>query len=336
MGFEPDDLVKMLSGRALLLCHHNADPDSVCSAYAFKELAEALSPAVHADIVLPGGASGLSKRVMEALGIEASEGASADEADVLVVLDAGTLRQLEEWEEEIAHAEAPVVFIDHHAPHPSTTEIAALLLVDEDATSSCEIVYSLYRSFGLEPSADAAKALLVGIAYDSRHFSIGTARTFRAVSELLKIDGTIEEITAFLASEMGRSERIARLKAGQRMRIHNIGGWTVATSHVSSFQASAARALVSMGADVSVVAGGERGSVRASLRSTGKFHGATSIHLGRDVAMPLGEEFGGSGSGHTTSAGVNAKGRPRSMLQRAVELLSARLQGARPIRAEEG
>ncbi|KON29305.1 hypothetical protein AC482_06910, partial [miscellaneous Crenarchaeota group-15 archaeon DG-45] len=65
MGFEPDDLVKMLSGRALLLCHHNADPDSVCSAYAFKELAEALSPAVHADIVLPGGASGLSRRVME-------------------------------------------------------------------------------------------------------------------------------------------------------------------------------------------------------------------------------------------------------------------------------
>jgi len=330
---EPDTLVKMLSGRALLFCHHNADPDSICSAYAFKELAETLKPAVDAEIILAGGASSLSKRIMEALRIEASEEASVDEADVLVVLDAGTLGQLDRWGEAVALADVPMVFIDHHAPHPTTTKLAALLLIDEEATSTCEIVYNLYRRYGLKPSANVAKALLIGVAYDSKHFNIGTAKTFRAVSELLEIDGAVEEVVALLASEMDRSERIARLKAGQRMRIHDVEGWTIATSHVSSFQASAARALISLGADVAVVAGGDKGIVRTSLRATDKFHKAISLHLGRDVAMSLGEEFGGSGSGHATSAGVNTKGRSRTMLHRAVELLSAKLREYRSSQA---
>lgn len=325
MSFDPDALRRLLSGRALLLCHHNADPDSICSAYAFKELAKALNPSVDAEIILTGGASSLSKRVMEALRIRAAEEASVAEASVLVVLDTATLRQLEEWGEEIARADAPRVFIDHHAPHPMTTQLATLHLVDEEATSTCEIVYGLYRSYGVKPSACVAKAILIGIAYDSRHFTIGTAKTFRTVSELLEIDGAVEEVISLLSSERGRSERIARLKAGQRTRIHDVGGWSIATSHVSSFQASAARALLGLGADVAAVAGGEKRIVKASLRSTDRFHRVTSIHLGRDVAVPLGEEFGGAGSGHATSAGVNGEGRPRSMLRRAVELISAKL-----------
>jgi len=47
----------LLRGQVLLLCHHNADPDSVCAAYAFKELVAALDPEVEADIVLTDGAS---------------------------------------------------------------------------------------------------------------------------------------------------------------------------------------------------------------------------------------------------------------------------------------
>lgn len=326
MSSETDTLVKMLSGRVLLLCHHNADPDSICSAYAFKELAETLKPDVAAEIILTGGASSLSKRIMEAIQIDASEEASVDEANVLVVLDASTLEQLDRWSWKVALANAPIVFIDHHAPHPETLKLAALLLMDEEATSTCEIVYNLYLRCGLEPSANVAKALLLGIAYDSKHFNIGTAKTFRAVSEILEIDGAVEEVIALLTAEMDRSERIARLKAGQRARIHDIKGWTIATSHVSSFQASAARALISLGADVAIVTGSDKGIVKTSMRSTDKFHKATYIHLGEDVAIALGEKYGGAGSGHATSAGVNTKGKSKTMLQRAVELLSTKLQ----------
>lgn len=326
MSYDPDALRRLLSGRVLLFCHHNADPDSICSAYAVKELAEALNPSSEAEIILTGGASILSKRIMEALHIETAEEASVAEADALVVLDAGTPRQLEEWEEEIASAEAPKVFIDHHAPHPETMRLATLYMVDEQATSTCEIVYRLYRNYGVTPSAGVARALLVGIAYDSKHFTIGTAEMYRVVSELLEADGAVEEVMALLASEMDRSERIARLKAAQRMQIHKVGGWTIATSHVSSFQASAARGLLRMGADVAIVAGRDKRIIKASLRSTDRFHRETAIHLGRDVAVPLSEEFGGAGSGHATAAGINAEGRPQMMLRRAVELISAKIR----------
>ncbi len=312
----------ILSGKVLLFCHHNADPDSICSAYALMELVRLLDPSVEAEIVLTAGASRLSKRVMETLNIAATTEASIDDAGVLIVLDTGTLRQLEGWGEEIASANSSIIFIDHHAPNPVTKSFADIYLVNEDATSTCEIVYEMYRSFGFTPSAGVAKALLIGIAYDSKHFSIGNVETFRAVSELLKINGSIEGVLSSFSSEMTKGERIARLKAGQRLRIFNVVGWVVASSSVNSFQASAARALIALGADVSVVVGGERGKVRASLRSSDRFHRATSVHLGMDVAAPLGEEFGGAGSGHATSAGVNGEGRPERMLKKAVEIIS--------------
>jgi len=329
MSFDPEKLRMLLSGRVLLFCHHNADPDSICSAYAFKELARVLNPSKEVEIILTGGASTLSKRVIEVIGIETSAEASMKEADALVVLDAATLRQLEGWGEEIASSDAPKVFIDHHTPHPEIMRLATVYLVDEEAASTCEIVYRLYQSYGVTPSAGVAKALLIGIAYDSKHFTIGTTETFKAVSELLEIDGQVDEVISLLTSEMGRSERIARLKAGQRSQIHDVEGWTIATSHVSSFEASAARGLLGLGADVVIVAGSARGVVKMSLRSTKRFHGESSVHLGMDVAMPLGEEFGGAGSGHSTSAGVNAEGRLQPMLRRAVELISVKVKKQR-------
>jgi len=321
-----ESLKDVLSGRVLLICHHNADPDAVCSAHAVKELLETMDSSITAEIVLTGGASRLSRRVIEALDIDVAEEASGEDADAFVVLDSATLSQLNDWGRKISASNAPVVFIDHHAPHPEIIQLGALRYIDEGSTSTCEVVHGLFEAFGVEPSANAARALLVGMAFDSKHFTMGTAKTFKTVSKLLEIDGSVEDAIALLKSEVGRSERIARLKAAQRMRIHSVEDWTVATSHVSSFQASAARALLVLGGDMAIVAGENKGKVKVSLRSTAGFCRETSIHLGRDVAMPLGQEFAGAGSGHASSAGVNAKGNVQHMLGRAVELVAQRLR----------
>lgn len=326
VDFNAEELKGLLKGRVLLLCHHNADPDSVCSAYAVQELALALDPSVDARIFLPGGASSLSRRIMEEIDIVASENTSLADLNTLVVLDTATLSQLEEWGKRVASAEAAKVFIDHHTPHPEISSIASLQLVDEDASSTCEVVYGLYEAYGLIPSPRVARALLAGIVYDSKHFSIGTVRTFHSVTKLIEVDGPLEAVLLLLVSERDRSESIARLKAAQRMQLHQFGGWTFVTSHVSSYQASAARGLLGLGADVVIVVGRDRGELRASLRATDRFYEETSVHLGRDVAMPLGEEFGGAGSGHTTAAGLNGRGNTRAMMKRAVELITDKLK----------
>jgi nanoRNase/pAp phosphatase (c-di-AMP/oligoRNAs hydrolase) len=315
----------LLGGRILLFCHHNADPDAVCAAYGVGELARAMDPSADAVIVTPGGASRLSRAVMEELGIEASVNPSLNGTDALVVVDTATLNQLDDFGEIVGSAVVPKVFIDHHSPHPSISAIASYRIIDESVSSTCEIVYNLYKGLGITPSANVARALLVGIAYDSRHFSIGSSGTLKSASQLLELDGPLGDILSMLSSDRSRSERIARLKAAQRLKLHEVQGWTVATSNLSSFQASAARALIRLGADVSVVAGKDKNELRASLRASEWFYKETGVHLGSDIAKMLGEEFSGAGSGHPTAAGVNGKGDLDSFLNRAVAIVSSRL-----------
>lgn len=321
-----NELRNLLRGRALLLTHHNADPDSICAAHAFKELITRLDASAEAGIYMPGGASSLSKRVIAELGVEVLDDVSIEDYTVIVVLDTATLMQLDDWGDRVADLKVPKIFIDHHSPHTETASTAAIHLVDEGAYSTCEVVQRLYEEYGLAPSSNAARALLVGMAYDSKHFSLGSARSFQSASRLLDVGGPLEEVLALLMAERDRSDNIARLKSAQRMQLHMVGDWVIATSRLSSYQASAARGLLGLGADVAVVAGKDGAELRASLRSTDRFRMETSIHLGSDIAKALGEEFGGAGSGHPTAAGVNGEGRPTELLKRAVALISEKLE----------
>jgi phosphoesterase RecJ-like protein len=261
---------------------------------------------------------------MADLGIQVLEKASIDDYDALVVLDTATPNQLEDWGEKVMESGARKIFIDHHTPHPRVTEAADYVLLDESATSTCELVYRIYSDWGVVPSTEVARALLVGIAYDSRHFSIATSKTLDSASSLLEINGPIEDVLSLLRTERNRPERIARMKAAQRMQLYEAQGWTLATSQLSSFQASAARALIGLGADVSVVCGSDKKDLRASLRSTSIFFEGTLVHLG-EIAQALGAEFNGAGSGHPTAAGVNGVGEPELFLKRAVALISEAL-----------
>jgi nanoRNase/pAp phosphatase (c-di-AMP/oligoRNAs hydrolase) len=124
---------------------------------------------------------------------------------------------------------------------------------------------------------------------------------------------------------MDFSERVARLKACRRAKIFKIGEWILAFSHVSAFQASAARAIVDLGAHVAVVAGQKNENMEISLRCTREFHETTGIHLGRDIAKPLGEYLRGMGGGHSTAAGVNGIGDIEAGLKRCLRLFKERL-----------
>ena len=323
---ELNALREALRGLITILCHHNADPDAICSAQALKELVEHLNPEAEVGILLPEGASSTSRRVMEALGIETMDDIDLRGVDVIMVVDTSSLAQLGSKAEEVEASKAYKVFIDHHTPSREIEELADLYIVDDSASSTSELIYKLYEALSLKPSQRTARAMLIGIAYDSKHLSIAGSETLKVVSRLLELGASMEEASRLLTAEMDRSERIARLKAAQRMTIHEVEGWLIAASHVSSHQASAARALIGLGADVAVVAGGTWEDVRVSLRSTERFHNETKIHLGRDIAQPVAEKYEGSGGGHATSAGLNLRGDYEEILERCIELLSDKIK----------
>ena len=292
---------------AVLLCHHNADPDAIGSAFAFKELLTHLKPNLEAEIAAASGPSRLSKSMMTVIPIEITDKPRIETADIIFLIDTNTIRQLDEWGKQIA-SECPIVLIDHHAAHPETEKTATLFVVDDSASSTCEIVYRLFKEAKKTPSKEAAKALFLGLAFDTRHFIIANSETIKVVAELADMGVNVQETLSILSLPMQHSERIARLKASNRMELIQIDHWLIAFSHVSAYQASAARALIALGAHVAVVAGKKNEEIQVSFRSSHQFYDETAIHMGHDLATPLGKFIKGMGGGHAISAGANGVG----------------------------
>jgi len=310
----------------VLLCHHNADPDAVCSAYALSNLLRQLMPSLELEIGAAQGPSRLSKHLLNFIPVKLVENPRIEEADLIILLDTNTIQQLDDWADRVKRAEAPLIVIDHHASHPETEKIARLCLSDESASSTCEIIYDLFKEANIRLDEDVALALFLGIAFDTRHFLLASSSTLKVLADLVDAGVNVQKAISMLSLPMDFSERIARLKACKRMKLMKINDWILAFSHVSAFQASAARAIISLGADVAVVAGQHNDSIRISLRCTNEFHKKTGIHLGRDIAKPLGEYLNGMGGGHSVSAGVNGSGEIESAFKRCVKLFKEKLK----------
>ncbi len=309
----------------VLLCHHNADPDATYAAFAFSRLLKRLNPSLEVKIAAAQGPSKLTKSIMQSLPVELTAEPRLDEADVIILLDTNTIQQLGAWGECIEAAGAPLVVVDHHARHPETERLATIYVGDDTASSTCEIVYDLFKEASIEIGQSEATALFIGIAFDTRHFILATSATLKAVADLVDSDVNAQEVLPLISLVMDESERVARLKASQRAKLLNLGKWLVLLSHVNAYQASAARALIRTGADVAIVAGRKGGEIQTSLRSSRDFYEKTGVHLGRDIAKPLGEFLHGMGGGHAVSAGANGKGSLEAVLNRCARLLKKRL-----------
>jgi nanoRNase/pAp phosphatase (c-di-AMP/oligoRNAs hydrolase) len=76
---------------------------------------------------------------------------------------------------------------------------------------------------------------------------------------------------------------------------------------------------------MAAVAGKKNGKLEVSLRCNRDFTEKTGIHLGKDIAMPLGQALGGVGGGHAAAAGVNAKGEVEDALDKCFKLLQGKI-----------
>lgn len=309
----------------VLLCHHNADPDAICSAYAFSGLLKRLRQNLEVEIGAAQGISRLSKHLLKYLPIDVKTQPNVEKADAIVLLDTNTIQQLNNLAGKVKASKAPIIVIDHHATHPETEQVAKICITNEEASSTCEIVYSFFKETGIKTSESEAKALFLGIAFDTRHFVLANSSTLKTIAELIDIGVNAQETLSMLSLPMDFSERVARLKACRRAKLLKIGEWIIALSHVSAYQASAARAIIDLGAHFAAVAGQKNETIEISLRCARDFHEKTGIHLGKDIAKPLGEYLQGMGGGHATAAGVNGLGDVETGLKRCLRLLKEKL-----------
>lgn len=241
--------------------------------------------------------------------------------DLAILVDTNTLDQLGPAGERLAKSQTPLIVVDHHHPHPDTVKIASLLVIEEAAAAAAEVVYNLYQASKTYPEVQDARALLAALFVETKHLLLARESTFKVAAGLVKAGADPRHLSELLSSPMSRSERIARLKAAERSQVILLGDWIIVTSELGSYQSSAARALLSLGAHVALVAGESKDKIRVNMRATEDFYSRTGVHLARDLSIPIGKKLSGVGGGHPTAAGLSVPGQVQDVLKICIEML---------------
>ncbi|ASJ03062.1 phosphoesterase [Thermococcus profundus] len=286
----------------LLLCHHNADPDSLGSAVAFARFLNARG-VEKVRIGVAQSVSSYAKRLLTLSPVPVEKNPSVDE-DVVIIFDTSSLEQLEPIE---IPEDKFTVLIDHHIEKENPIK-ADISVVDSTRTSTAEIVWDLFKYLGFADEA-SIKALLAGIVTDTANFRFANSMTFKAVGEMLDAFpiqmGEIFQLVAPVSDEnLDNAKRMAVLKACQRLEIRKFKGHIIAVSKVSAYESYACKIFLQLGADVSIV-GSEKKGVRISARAKESLV-KKGLHLGK-IMEKVGDVIEGSGGGHAGAAGANGK-----------------------------
>lgn len=310
---------------AVVICHRRADADAYCSAYVLASSLRALSKTLKVSVVSPEGPAASISRIREKFPIEIVKEDELTNAQLVLVADTGDAALLGKMVEELQRSKALKVFIDHHPLNLSIKTLADKLVIDEEASSTCEIVYAILKAAKYSLTEKMAQALLTGILTDSQNLGSAKCTTIRNVYELCELGASIEASRKLIFIQRDFSERIARLKGAQRMQVHVGGKWVYASSEVGSFHASVSEGLIKLGADIAFSFGGKNGLMKGSLRATQAFYNETRIHLGVDIAKGLAKSSG-TGGGHPTAAALTLRRVDCNLEDEALGLLSNKLE----------
>jgi nanoRNase/pAp phosphatase (c-di-AMP/oligoRNAs hydrolase) len=287
----------------LYLCHRNADADALGSAFALKE-------AFGGTIGVIEGCDRVASQIARQLNIEFVTN-PADDYDFVVVVDTSTPVQLNGF------GLKNYAVIDHHATS-SLNENAAFYL-HRNKSSTAEITLEVLKTMEAPIMRRAAFALMSGIITDTGNFRHASSDSFKAVAELIDLSGIeYSEVIDLLSSiPQDVSMRIAFLKAAQRTRIERIEDMIIVTSQVSSFGGAAASSLISIGADVAIVASKKDDVVKVSARARREAQnaGVNLAKLMEDISV----KFEGTGGGHEGAAGMDVLGETENVLSACVE-----------------
>src|SRR5512136_1557222 len=133
--------------------------------------------------------------------------------DLIVVLDISDLGRIGDLAGAVRDRRVPVICIDHHVSQGTLPE--GPRLVAPEATATAELVFDLATALEWELTADAARALYVGLLTDTGgfRFSNTTARALRVAAALLERGVDPESIYAsvYASAPEGRVRLLAEV-----------------------------------------------------------------------------------------------------------------------------
>lgn len=282
----------------LFLCHRNADPDAIGSAFALQQAFGGTIGAVD-DLSRSGSA------LADSLGAEVIVNPPIQNFNLVVVVDASVKLQLGNLRFK------KYAVVDHHLDDGLLPQ--AEFYIQRPANSTAEIVWKILIESGVRINREMALGLLVGIISDTGRFRRGSPEAFKAAGELLERSGSgYDEVLSVLSIPTDVSQRIAVLKAASRATIDRFGNWLIATTEINAFEGSAAMALIDLGADIAFAVSRRDAVSRVSGRAS-----RAAVRAGLNLAELMGSvarSHGGEGGGHRAAAALEADNEPAALL----------------------
>jgi len=182
------------SNKILLHCHPYPDPDSVGSVLAMSAVLKKLGKNVTPII----GDTDYPQSLMEFPNCKWIQSKNytqinSNEFDLFLILDSSSPSQIT----QIADINFPdsmnTIVIDHHA---TNSKFGNINLVEPTYSSTSQILYELFKLWGVEVNPDIAVCLFMGIFADTGGFKYqkSTPDTLQAASELAKINSDYHKL----------------------------------------------------------------------------------------------------------------------------------------------
>jgi len=305
------DLIKK-SSNILIVTHEDPDPDAIGGLLALgvglKKLN--INSQIFCSDPLPEDLKFLPQSEL------VSNKFSKHNIDLIIALDYG------DWKRTGVTYEWPVIIItlDHH---PQSNQIGDIKIVDPRFSSTCEIIYWLFKVMGLGLDKDIATYLLTGIFADTGGFQHANTseRALKVAGELLLKGAMIYKI----AGHLTQNKNLASLKicglALSRIKKDPQTGMVVSiVSQADLLKCQASPEDISgVSAILNSVSGGkfslflteyEKNKIKGSLRSE-KYKGADVSQ----IAKALG------GGGHKLAAGFKMEGELEEVLDKVKKII---------------
>ena len=282
---------------ALIIIHHNADPDAVGSAIA---VARGFSQSnMKCNIFAPGGISAQSKKLLEKYPYPILE--KIDSYPSLVfILDTSSPEQIKKI---TIPQNCKIIIIDHHTPG-KLSEIADMKIIDPSAHSTAVLVYNLLSQAGITMTAEIAFFLMAAIVADTGYFRLIDKRDIAVIKELIEyVD--MDNVFAALSTQIGYDEKIARMHSMEQSQKYTIDNKIVVFTKANSFESKIARFFVNSFADIAIVENTGKNDVRISARARKHLKGKIDLSL---LMKGIGKDIAGSGGGHNIAASANGSG----------------------------
>ena len=169
------------ANKILIVTHTGPDGDAVGSAFGLKRLITNTFDNKFVDVCADGDISSLYSPMLRDNVINPAE--MFENYDLAVVLDCPNLARTGKYQ-DIIKSTPKIINIDHHGTNERFGDIN---YATSKMSSTCEFLYFMAKTFGLNMDKEIAKLLYQGILTDTNCFTSNTvtSRTHQALSELM-------------------------------------------------------------------------------------------------------------------------------------------------------